>query len=172
MNLKKTLFAASAPAALALSIPWVLASDSETKPAANQEGGRYDSPVTFDLTFILHVDENLAEQDVFVEREPGSGSVYRPTKAERNLNLPLYATAEPIEHAPFESEKLGPWTKGEPLGLTLGEWLAGQGRRALPLPGRPGLPGGHLCQSGPRGHLHHVALFHCLAANRSVHRHL
>ncbi len=87
----------------------------------------YDAPVELDLAFIFHIDEDLAEQDIFVEREPGSGEVYRPTKGDRDMSMPLYATAEPVEHQPFDPEALGPWPKGEALGITLGEWFAAKG---------------------------------------------
>ena len=33
-----------------------------------------------------------------------------------------------VEHQPFESDALGPWKKGKALGMTLGEWLAAEGR--------------------------------------------
>ncbi len=72
-----------------------------------------DRPVQLDLVFKLHVDDSLAEQDIYIEREKGSGLIYRPTKAERDLNQPLYAAADPIEHQPFEPDALGPWKKGK-----------------------------------------------------------
>ncbi|MGI9452158.1 MAG: hypothetical protein ACR2QH_16190 [Geminicoccaceae bacterium] len=87
----------------------------------------YDDPVDLDLAFVFHIDDDLAEQDVFVEREPGSGEVYRPTKGDRDMNLPLYAAAEPVEHQPFDPDALGPWPKGKALGVTLGEWFAAKG---------------------------------------------
>lgn len=87
-----------------------------------------DRPVQLDLVFKLHVDDSLAEQDIYIEREKGSGLIYRPTKAERNLNHPLYAAAGPVKHQPFEPDALGPWKKGKALGITLGEWLAAEGR--------------------------------------------
>lgn len=87
----------------------------------------YDEPVDLDLAFIFHIDEDLAEQDIFVEREPGSGEVYRPTKGERDMSLPLYAAAKPVEHQPFDPGALGPWPKGKALGITLGDWFAAKG---------------------------------------------
>ena len=90
--------------------------------------GEYDAPVSFDLTFNFHIDDELAEQDIFVEKVPGSGQVYRPTVGERDLSLPLYTTAQPVEHTPFEPDNLGPWPKGKPLGITLGEWLGASGK--------------------------------------------
>lgn len=100
----------------------------------------YDAPVSIDVNFIFHIDEDLAEQDVFVEHLPGSGQVYRPTKGERDMSLPLYATADPVEHAPFEPDKLGPWKKGKPLGITLGQWFEGTGK------------GSYTCRDG-KGHV-------------------
>ena len=88
---------------------------------------QYDAPVQIDLNFIFHIDEDLAEQDIFVEREPGSGKVYRPTKAERDMSLPLYAPARPVEHTPFQPDNTGPWAKGKALGITLGQWFAAKG---------------------------------------------
>jgi len=87
----------------------------------------YDPPVALDVTFKLHIDDDFAEQDVFVEREPGAGEVFRPTKAERNMKLPLYAAAKPVPQNPFDADALGPWPKGKPLGLTLGQWFEAEG---------------------------------------------
>ena len=95
--------------------------------AALAAGTAYDDPVDLDLAFVFHIDDDLAEQDVFVEREPGSGEVYRPTKGDRDMSLPLYAAAEPVEHQPFDPDALGPWPKGKALGVTLGEWFAAKG---------------------------------------------
>jgi hypothetical protein len=90
--------------------------------------GSYDPPVSLDLTFRFHTDDGLPEQDVFIEREAGMAQVYRPTKGERDMSKPLFAPVMPVKHAPFEPGELGPWAKGKPLGLTLGEWLAAAGR--------------------------------------------
>ncbi len=87
----------------------------------------FDPPVELDISFVFHIDDDLAEQDVFVERQPGSGKVFRPTKAERDLDQPLFATASPLPHAPFDSEALGPYPKGRHLGLTLGQWFEAKG---------------------------------------------
>lgn len=88
----------------------------------------YDAPVSLDLSFIYHVDADMHEQDVFIEREPGSGEVWRVTKADNNMNAPLYRAAVAVEHAPFEPDKTGPFPKGDALGITVGEWFAGQGQ--------------------------------------------
>jgi hypothetical protein len=98
-------------------------------PAAAGGTGKpaYDAPVALDIVFKFHIDDDLAEQDVFVERQPGSGEVFRPTKAERNMKQPLYGAQKPLPHSPFDADELGPWAKGEALGLTLGEWLAAEG---------------------------------------------
>ena len=85
--------------------------------------------VSLDLAFVTHLDLDLAEQDVYIEREAGSGKVYRITKGDHNMNARLFATASETPHDPFNPEALGPFEKGEPMGMTLGEWLrhSGQG---------------------------------------------
>jgi hypothetical protein len=90
----------------------------------------YDAPVDFDLTFIFHIDQDLAEQDVYVERVPGSGEVYRPTKGERDMSQQLYAAKTEVPHMPFDPDGIGPWPMGEPLGMTLGEWFQAKGEGA------------------------------------------
>ena len=87
----------------------------------------YDAPVSMELSFIFHIDEELAEQDVFYEREAGSGEVFRPTQATRNMTAPLYAPANVVEHTPLQTDNIGPWQKGKALGITLGEWFAAEG---------------------------------------------
>lgn len=86
-----------------------------------------DDPVSIDLAFVTHLDLDLAEQDVYIERRKGSGEVFRVTKGDHNMNAPLYATAEETPHDPFNAEAVGPYKKGAALGFTLGEWLKHQG---------------------------------------------
>lgn len=100
----------------------------------------YDPPVRIDLNFIFHIDEDLVEQDVFVERSPGSGKVYRPGKGERDLSLQLYAPDVAVPHTPFETDNVGPWSKGKALGISLGRWFSARGK------------GSYTCQDG-EGHL-------------------
>ncbi len=83
--------------------------------------------LSLDLAFMTHLDMELPEQDVYIEREPGSGTVYRVTPGDHNMNAPLYATAEGVPHDPFNPDAIGPYAKGQPLGMTLGEWLRHSG---------------------------------------------
>lgn len=89
------------------------------------------------LEFVNHLQAQVPEQDVFVERAPDPGQffgqVFRVTGAdkERYLNAPLYAAANPIPHNPFDAATNpsvnGPFDRGRSLGLTLGRWLEGKG---------------------------------------------
>lgn len=79
--------------------------------------------VSLDLAFITHLDAELPEQDVYIEREAGSGKVYRVTRGDHNMNAPLYATAVETPHDPFNPAAVGPHERGAPLGMTLGQWL-------------------------------------------------
>lgn len=89
-----------------------------------------DEPVSIDLAFITHLDANMPEQDVYIERIQGSGEVWRVTAGDHNMNALLYKTAVEVHHDPFDAEAVGPYEKGEPLGMTLGDWLkhSGTGR--------------------------------------------
>lgn len=82
------------------------------------------------LGFVDHLKAGMIEQDVFVEKEPGSGMVSRVTGKEREtyINSPVFSTASPVHHAPFDMAKVGPYKKGQELGFTLGEWLSGTGK--------------------------------------------
>ncbi|MEM7489861.1 MAG: hypothetical protein AAF390_12150 [Pseudomonadota bacterium] len=86
-----------------------------------------DAPEAMTLAFLFHIDEGLAEQDVFYERVPGSGEVFRPTGATRDMDAALYAPAEAVPHTPLQTENVGPWARGKALGITLGEWFAARG---------------------------------------------
>ena len=79
--------------------------------------------VSLDLAFVTHLDMDLPEQDVFIEREAGSNKVYRVTKGDHNMNATLFKTAVETPHDPFNPEAVGPHKKGEPVGMTLGQWL-------------------------------------------------
>ena len=96
--------------------------------SADTAGSTVDTDaVSIDLAFITHLDMELPEQDVFIEREAGSDDVYRVTKGDNNMNAPLYKTAVPVKHNPFDPKAVGPHPKGEPMGMTLGQWLRHQG---------------------------------------------
>ena len=82
---------------------------------------------SIDLAFITHLDANLPEQDVFFERVPGSGQVYRVTPGDHNMSAPLYAAEKSIPHDPFDPNAVGPYPKGKSLGMTLGQWLKHRG---------------------------------------------
>lgn len=96
-------------------------------PALASDPAPHDAPVAFDITFRHHVVDDLAEQDVFIEREPGSGVVWRPGPSERNLDAPLYAASQSQPHNPFDPAAAGPYDKGAPLDLTLRDWYAAKG---------------------------------------------
>jgi hypothetical protein len=98
-----------------------------TANAEVQGGGAQGDSYTIDLAFITHLDASMPEQDVFIEREPGSDDVYRPTIGDNDMNATLYKTAVPVPHNPFDEEAVGPHPKGEEFGMTLGQWLRHRG---------------------------------------------
>ena len=102
-----------------------VAANAEKAPEASDGGQSY----AVRLAFRTHLDMGLPEQDVFIEREPGSAEVYRVTNGDNDMAAPLFKSAVPVPHNPFSDEAIGPHPKGDPIGLTLGEWLrhAGQG---------------------------------------------
>ena len=102
---------------------------SPPMPAASETRGASspDEPVALQLAFVTHLDANLPEQDVYIEREPGSGEVYRVTKGDHDLSAPLFRVAHAVEHNPFDPKAVGPYPKGAPLGMNLGQWLAQSG---------------------------------------------
>ncbi len=86
-----------------------------------------DTSMSIELAFMTHLDMELPEQDVFIEREVGSGEVWRVTRGDNDMSAPLFKTAVPVKHDPFNPDAVGPHPKGDPLGLTLGQWLRHQG---------------------------------------------
>ena len=82
---------------------------------------------TIDLAFVTHLQASLPEQDVFIEREQGSVDVYRVTIGDNDMSLPLFKSAIPVPHNPFDARAVGPHPKGEEFGMTLGEWLQHEG---------------------------------------------
>ena len=93
-----------------------------------------------EITFKNHLQYNLVEQHVYVERAPGSGEIYRVTPLDRHryMDSPLYATANPVPNAPMDHGAVGPYERGAPLDLTLGEWLAGTGVATVKCKGKIG----------------------------------
>ena len=82
-----------------------------------------------ELTFVNHIQAELVEQHVFVEREPSSGTLYRvsPAEVHRYMDAPVYAAGESVQNAPFDHGEVGPYARGPALGFTLGQWLAATG---------------------------------------------
>jgi len=97
------------------------ASFAQDRPSVS--GAEY----SFEVAFLTHLDMDLPEQDVFIERTPGSGEVYRVTKGDHDLKAPLFKTAVETKHNPFDPAAIGPHAKGEPMGMTLGQWLKQRG---------------------------------------------
>lgn len=99
-----------------------------SSPATRARGEtNYDQPVEIDLTFAYHIDADMAEQDVYIERPAGSDSVFRATRGDRSLRQPIFASAEPQAHAFFDPTATGPYPKGPSLGMTLGQWFGASG---------------------------------------------
>ena len=114
-------------AGIAIAIALGYASIVNGKAAPDGSTPTRNGSATIELAFVTHLDMDLPEQDVFIEREISSDEVYRVTKADHNLNAPLYKAAVPVKHDPFDPDAIGPHPKGEPLGLTLGQWLKHRG---------------------------------------------
>ncbi len=91
-----------------------------------------------ELTFVNHLQAGMHEQDVFIEREAGANEVYRATAADEDTSVPLYAATEAVAHNPSDMADIGPFAKGQPLDITLGEWLAGAGSATLSCEGGQG----------------------------------
>ena len=83
--------------------------------------------VSIELAFVTHLDMNLPEQDVFLERTPGSDEVFRVTQGDNDMSARLFKSAVRVPHNPFDPAQVGPHPKGEPMGMSLGEWLAHRG---------------------------------------------
>ncbi|MCR9089577.1 MAG: hypothetical protein NXH97_22900 [Rhodobacteraceae bacterium] len=96
----------------------------------------YDPVEEMSLSFIFHIDDGMAEQDVFYEKVPGSGEVFRPTAATKDMDAPLFAPANAVAHNFLDTSDTGPYPKGRPLDLTLGEWFAAKGS------------GSYICEDG------------------------
>ncbi len=112
--MKRFLFAVVAIAITGTSLP--LSADEPTR-----------------INFITHLAAGLNEIDVFVDTGSNPSDVYRVTPATkaRFLDSPVFASAEPLAHNPFDAEAVGPHAKGRPLGLTLVEFLAARGTATI-----------------------------------------
>jgi hypothetical protein len=82
-----------------------------------------------ELVFINHLQKSLVEQHVYVERVPKSGEIFRvtPVDQHRYTNSPVFAAAKSVANAPMNHGAIGPYKRGKPLGITLGDWLAASG---------------------------------------------
>ena len=104
--------------------------------AADDTAVAYDAPEQMELTFMFHIDEGLAEQDVFYERIPGSGEVFRPTGATRDMNAMLYRPdANQCRIRRSIPADIGPWQKGASA-RNHARRVVGGDRPGLPTPAR------------------------------------
>ncbi|MGI9354474.1 MAG: hypothetical protein ACR2PF_04840 [Rhizobiaceae bacterium] len=85
-----------------------------------------------ELTFVDHIKAEMIEQDVFVDKL-SDGTVFRVTKENAGdfSDAQVYRTAAPVEHAPMDATKIGPYPAGAQLNFTLGEWLSASGTASL-----------------------------------------
>ncbi len=99
----------------------------------------YDPVEEMTLSFIFHIDDGMAEQDVFYEKVPGSGEIYRPTAATRKHGCPAVrarrgsAAQLPryVRHRPLSQ---GPPAGADPGGVVRG----GRPRHLCPARTAPG----------------------------------
>ncbi len=115
---KKSSLAAACALAALLVAPAAIADDASLPTDTGQ---------SIDLAFVNHLEADLIEQDIFVEREPGSGEVWRITKGWNDMNAPIFTAAIKVPHDPFNMEALGPHPKGAPMNMTVGDWLKARG---------------------------------------------
>ncbi len=87
----------------------------------------YDEPVKLELAFQYMRDDDAPELDVYIETEPGSDQVQRVTNGVRDMDLPLFALAEPNIRDPYDPERMGPYPKGKALDITVGQYFEATG---------------------------------------------
>ena len=107
----------------------ILATVAVTMASFTKGGGDDNETKVIEITFVDHLTAGFIEPDVFVEKEAGSGQVYRlnPTEKAKYMNAPVYSSKVPHHHDPFDQAKAGPYEKGTELDMTLAEWLKGSG---------------------------------------------
>ncbi|MEL6168878.1 MAG: hypothetical protein AAFR35_09305 [Pseudomonadota bacterium] len=81
----------------------------------------------FEVAFASHIEAGMAEQDVMVETSPGAQTVFRFGPGEAAPGSELFAAAQSIPHNPMDPAANGPHPKGQPLGMTVGDWLSAKG---------------------------------------------
>ena len=87
-----------------------------------------------ELQFVTHQTAGMVEQDVFVTHEDLPGDqVMRATLEDLEdpaiLDQMVLKSGAPTEHDPFAMGEapLGPFSRGDELGVTMAEWLAASG---------------------------------------------
>lgn len=89
------------------------------------------SPVVMrvELEMKSYLESGQPEQDVFLRAANGSLVRIEGEASDRQKSEDLYKSKERVEQDPLKKREgaLGPFERGEKLGLTLGEWLAAEG---------------------------------------------
>ena len=108
---------------------------------------------TAELVFVNHIIAGMPEPDVLIENE--AGELMRiPIDAPISvLGQSLYASTTGADHDMFMlgDNPLGPYDMGEPLGMTLGEWLSASGNGSYSIEGDRALVEGNLKNLVPNG---------------------
>lgn len=116
--------------AVIVGLVWFFSARPGAEP---QEQEVKSETTTREVKFINHLQAELPEQDVFIESDSNPAMVIRvgveEGKQAANLSKTVFTAANPVEHDPFKvgDNPLGPYSKGQPLGITLGDWLAATG---------------------------------------------
>ena len=72
----KTLSRKAIAAAVTASL--LIGSAAQAEQSSADGTPAYDAPVSMTLNFAFHTEMDMAEQDAFIEREPGSGEIGHP----------------------------------------------------------------------------------------------
>lgn len=95
--------------------------------------------MVINLELVTFVEDGAAEQDVFIMGEDGMAYRIPLDTPLSMLSEPLYtvANADDITFDPFQvsDNPLGPYEIGEPLNMTMKEWLAARGEGTYTLNG-------------------------------------
>ncbi|HEX9768073.1 MAG TPA: hypothetical protein VGA50_02775 [Kiloniellales bacterium] len=90
-----------------------------------------DEPVDLFFTYWTHAD--MADQDVHLPcpDQPGMVCRVQPKDVATRRDEELYSTADMHLHDPLNPAAVGPYEPGQPLGITLGDWLLAAGTARL-----------------------------------------
>ncbi len=127
------IFARSATLILALALAPTLSTGSRAQDAPGTRPNMVPVGQPVDLFFTFNAHADMPEMDVYLPcaDQPDMVCRVQPKDVATRRDEQLFGSADMILHDPANPDAVGPYERGKPLGVTLGDWFLAGGTARL-----------------------------------------